>query len=188
MIRSMRKLVVPLMVVLVLGAVCSACGVAEEGPRSTAPAPGAEEGGAASTVPAATTEALGNAFDVAVRIDGAEKLGGYWFEMAYDPAVVDVLDVEDGGFLEEGSERVMFRTEGPDILTETVRFGAWTVPSGAEAAAGADGSGTLAVIHLEAEAAGTNGLELTQVKLYRTDEAAPQTPEPPQSVTLEVVE
>ncbi len=191
MIRSESRLWVSvsiLMLALTLSTGSAAASVSLGGAVLPQPdRPGAIEATTVRIEPSIKTVTVGDVFDMAFVVMGAENLGGYWFEMSYNPAIVEVLDVADSGFLEENSDRVGWRVEGPQILSETVKFGYWTLPEGLDPAPGASGSGTLAVIQLEAKAVGVGGLDLDQVKLYRTDEDFPQAPDATLNAMVDVV-
>ncbi|MEA3459172.1 MAG: cohesin domain-containing protein [Chloroflexota bacterium] len=104
----------------------------------------------------------GQTFDVEVRIENADDLGGYQFSMDFDPAVVQVTNVEDGGFLGSTGRAVI--PLQPVIGNRTLSFAA--VSAGTQP--GPDGDGALAVITLEAVGIGDSPLALHDVKVFNT--------------------
>jgi hypothetical protein len=113
--------------------------------------------------PETSTKEVGAAFDVALRIEGAEDLALFDFDLTYDPDVVSVSDIEEGGFLSSGGQGVF--TKGPEYpVTGTVTYAAAIFVPQPE---GVDGSGDLAVLHLEALSVGTSPLTLAEVRLWR---------------------
>jgi len=113
----------------------------------------------------------GEEFTAGVWIEDADDLGAYEFTMHFDPAVVQVTDVQDWGFLGSGGRTVPdFPDPAIDNDNGTVSFARVSLPPGQ----GADGNGTLAVIFLEAVGIGTSDLEL-DVRLFNTagEEEAP---------------
>ena len=107
---------------------------------------------------------VGDTFTVEVVIEGASNLGGYQFEMDFDPSIVQVVGVEDGGFLGSTGRAVI--PTGPDIdnAVGTLTFGAVSI--GAQP--GPDGEGTLAIITLEAVGVGVSSLHLHDVMVLNT--------------------
>ena len=106
----------------------------------------------------------GATFTVEVLIKEVSDLGGYEFKMDFDPSVVQMVGVEEGGFL--GSTGRMVIPLGPQIdnTTGTVAFGAIS----AGTAPGAEGEGKLATISLKAVGEGVTDLDLHDVKILRT--------------------
>jgi PKD repeat protein len=123
------------------------------------------------------------AFEVALRIEGAEDLALFDFDLTYDPDVVSVSDIEEGGFLSTGGHFVF--SKGPEYpVTGTVSFAAAT-----SAPEGVDGSGILAVLHLEALSVGTSPLTLAEVRLARRgEEGEPFSPDVAEDGTVIVQE
>ena len=114
--------------------------------------------------PAASSVELGAVFTIDIVIDGAEDLGGFEFDLTYDPAIVQVTDVSLGPFL--GSTGRSTGTIGPEIdnTTGRVSFGAFSF--GTEP--GPSGTGTLATITLSAAGAGTSLLDLQNTQVTDT--------------------
>ncbi len=118
-----------------------------------------------SISPAELTVDPGETFTVEVIIREVSDLGSYKFSLAYDPDVVEVREAESGGFVEETGRSVIVL--GPDIDNEVGRvdFSATSF----EDTPGAEGSGTLAVLSLEAMADGVSELRLVEsgLKIFR---------------------
>jgi hypothetical protein len=125
------------------------------------PRPGSAQGALVAVEPAEMAVDPGTTFTATVTVDDAVDLVGYEFEMSYDPAVVAVVDVEPGGFLEEAVPL------GPSIDNEagSLSFGVVTIGEGP----GAEGGGDLAVLTLEALEDGTTVLNLRNVRLLDSE-------------------
>jgi subtilisin family serine protease len=103
----------------------------------------------------------GGSFTVAVRLDGAVDLGGFEFEVRYDPNVVSVERVAMGDLLGSSGREVY--SLGPQIDEGAGRlfFGGFSVGN----APGASQGGTLAEITFRAQRVGDPGLELAGAQL-----------------------
>ena len=106
--------------------------------------------------PPASSVYPGQQFTVTVSIKDATDLRGYQFSMAFNPTVVNVLDVVDASFLGSTGRTVI--PLGPDIDNGAgiVTFGAGSVGE----MAGPNGDGDLAIITLEAVGYGDTALDL----------------------------
>jgi hypothetical protein len=118
--------------------------------------------------PSSSTVTPGAVFVVNVVVDDVADLGGYDFTVAFDPAVVHVQSVALGGFL--GS---MGRTAAPlgpniDNAEGSFTFGGFSYG----AAPGANGTGTVAEVTLQAMAAGSTALTFTKAQLIDTQAQA----------------
>jgi hypothetical protein len=104
-------------------------------------------------------------YTLAVTVEGAEDLGGYQFDLTYDPEMVQVDDAALGAFL--GSTGRNTGPLGPEIDNGTgaVRFGAFSY--GEEV--GPYGDGVLAVVTYTTQLTpGETSLALTGVQLLDT--------------------
>ncbi len=119
--------------------------------------------------PVTSTVVSGQVFTVGIRVEGAEDLAAYKFDLTYDPTLVTVLDADDGGFIEENSDLEVGFTR-LDRDTETVHFEAFGNPPGDDPVPGASGSGRLAVLTLKALAVGEGPLTLGNVRVYDVTE------------------
>jgi hypothetical protein len=102
----------------------------------------------------------GASFTVSVAIEGVSDLGAYEFTLVYDPALVEVVEIEDAGFL-ESSGRTAIPTPVQTVEPGVVTFGAASIGD----ALGPEGSGDLAVVTMEASGIGTTDLILEDVKI-----------------------
>jgi hypothetical protein len=118
--------------------------------------------------PPSSTVAPGAVFVVDVVVDDVVDLGGYDFTVAYDPAVVHVQSVALGGFL--GSTGRTAAPLGPNVdnAAGSFTFGGFSYG----AAAGANGTGTVAEVTLQAMAAGSTDLTFTKAQLTDTQAQA----------------
>ena len=112
----------------------------------------------------ATTDDL---FTLKVDISNVNDLGGFEFELIYDPAVVWVTDVQIGDFL--GSTERTDVSLGPEINNDTgiTAFGGFTFGEHS----GPDGSGELATISFLAQASGSTEVLLKNVQILNTEAA-----------------
>jgi hypothetical protein len=121
-------------------------------------------------VPERSTIGVGENLQIDVAIPDAANLVAYEFTITFDPSVVHVQGVEDGGFL--GTAGGSVTTLGPDIDIETgsVTFGALTMGS----EQGPSGPGVLATVSLTAVGVGSSPLNLYEAQTFDTA-ANPQT-------------
>lgn len=104
----------------------------------------------------------GESFTITVRIDQAQSLGGFEFDLGYDRNIVQVVTITVGNFMFAPGRQVI--TLGPIISNDTghAAFGAVSYGTGA----GPSGSdGILAVIRLTAQNVGSTPLTLSGVQL-----------------------
>lgn len=114
--------------------------------------------------PAEAVVGPGDTFIVEVVIKEARDLGGFQFDLVYDPAIVQVKEVDLGGFLGSTGRSVV--PVGPKVEDEAGRmpFGAISFGSGP----GPSGMGTLAAITLKARGEGSTVLDLRDVQVLDT--------------------
>ncbi len=115
--------------------------------------------------PATQVVAPTESFTVAIRLDQAQSLGGFEFDLEYDHTVVQVVTITIGNFLATPGRQVI--TLGPLIDNHAGRaaFGAVSYGTGP----GANGSdGLLATVRLNAQNAGSTSLTLTNTQLVST--------------------
>ncbi len=115
-------------------------------------------------VPSNSIVSPGEMFTVALEIEDAENLGAFQFDMAFDPAVVQVEAVTLGDFL--GSTGRSTAPLGPEIdnAAGTVTLGGFTFGR----QPGAGGDGVLAIVTLAAQEMGSNWLALDNVQVTAT--------------------
>ncbi|MBC8254744.1 MAG: hypothetical protein H8E35_12070 [Ardenticatenia bacterium] len=109
----------------------------------------------------ASPVASGKTFTVAVEIEGATDLGGFQFDIAFDPAVVQVEDVTLGDLL--GSTGRSTTPLGPviDNAAGAVTFGGFSFGD----QPGPSGDGVLAVVTWTALGVGSSPLHLENVQV-----------------------
>ena len=157
-----RHQLIPLLIIALLSALItiSASAVAPD-PRVT-------------IEPAHSAVSLGETFAIEVMIEGAEDLGAFQFELAYDPSIVQVKEVTVGDFLESTGRSVVPLGPQVDNVAGKVAFGAISFGTGP----GPDRRGTLAVVTLMARGEGGTALDLRDVQVLDTGGS-------PQPVTVE---
>lgn len=110
--------------------------------------------------PATQAVEVGASPTIDVRIDDVTDLGSYEWQITYDPAVLDFVDVVDGPFL--GSTGRSVFCPGAILDVGSVRFGC--VTSGTTPAP-PSGSGVLSTVTFSALAEGTSALTFTFASL-----------------------
>jgi len=107
--------------------------------------------------PPDTTVRIGSPFTVTASILNVTDLGGFQFELTYDPTCVEAIGATLGPFL--GSTGRSVAEVGPTFEPGSVTYGAYSF--GADP--GPNGDGVLATITLEATSVGTSTLHLQDV-------------------------
>ncbi len=102
----------------------------------------------------------GGDFDVEIRVEDIENLGAYEWELTYDPAVLELVEVVNGSFL-GSTGRPVFCLD-PVLDEGSVRLGCVTM--GPEPP-GPTGSGVLSVLTFSPVANGASPLDLSSVQL-----------------------
>lgn len=107
--------------------------------------------------PMAQVVTIGDKFFVSARVSCAVDLAGYQVTLSFDPSVVVVQSVDDGGFLASAGGSVF--VAGPDIDNNagSATIGVTVLRPGPYP----DGSGTLATIALQAVGRGSSELDLS---------------------------
>ncbi|ACV62797.1 Ig domain protein group 2 domain protein [Desulfofarcimen acetoxidans DSM 771] len=110
--------------------------------------------------PATKTVSAGDTFDLDVLITPATAIAGAQFNLSYDPAVLQVNSVTEGGLLKQNGNTSFFLTGVIDNNSGLLNnvAGAITTPGGE-----VSGEGSLAVISFTAKATGTSTLALSNV-------------------------
>jgi hypothetical protein len=114
--------------------------------------------------PSSSTVSTGATLGVNIVVDNAADLGGFEFTMTFDPAVVTAVTVTLGSFLGSTGRSVGAVTPIIDNTTGTVKYAAFSWGVGL----GPDETGTLAVVTLQAVAAGSTSLNFSQAQLTDT--------------------
>ena len=122
-----------------------------------APPPGAE--GAASFVfdPATTTQALGSTFAVNVLLKGAQNVYSVPLQVSYDPKVLQVVNVSNGGLLSQDGQPVAL-VHRDDDTSGALQITA-TRPPGAN---GISGQGTVVTLTFLSKGAGQSTLTISK--------------------------
>lgn len=110
-----------------------------------------------SIYPAVATHAVGSTFQVAVMLANAKDLYSVPVQMHFDPAVLSLVNVDDGNLLGRDGQAValVHRDEGNGMLT----ISASRPPN----TKGVDGQGTLCTLTFKALAAGDSALSLVKI-------------------------
>ncbi len=114
--------------------------------------------------PADSAASLGESFVVQVVIEEANDLGGFQFDLVYDPSVVQVTQALLGGFLESTGRSAM--AIGPEVDNVEGKLSLGAVSFGS--AAGPSGAGVLAAITCIAHGEGSTALALQEVQTLDT--------------------
>jgi general secretion pathway protein D len=113
--------------------------------------------------PEAVTAAVDAEFVVNVTVDGATDVSHAPFYLLYDPAVVEVVDVADGGFLGSDGRPTQFVRNpagGGRLIVGLSRLGRGP---------GVGGSGVLVTVRMKALAAGMTELRFAESSLRDAD-------------------
>ena len=117
-----------------------------------------------------TTIRIGDTFTVHVNAEKVTDLAGWQFDLSFDPDVLKVVDVNEGGFLKRGNQTTFFQQGTIDNTAGSI--------VGLSAAliskSGVTGSGTLLSVRLSAKADGNSQIALHNFQLgSKTGEAIP---------------
>lgn len=123
-------------------------------------------------VPPNIQVAPGTVFSATVKIESAQNLGGYEFDLVYDPGIIEVTSVTPGPFLKSTGRQLVFL--GPVIDSKAGRTGFGAVSFGRPP--GASGDGVLATLQLKARAEGATTLQIEPSGLVYDTAAAPHAP------------
>jgi general secretion pathway protein D len=140
--------------------------------------PGAPTPGAAAQLhfdPANTTMKVGDSTVIGVAISGVNDLYSIPLMIHYNPAVIDVQEVRDGGFLSQ-----------PDVILQHVdeKQGEVVVNAARGKAPGVNGAGTLIGLVVRAIAPGTSSLQVLQVNAKNSQQQS--IPVAPFEATIQV--
>jgi hypothetical protein len=116
------------------------------------------------SLPSLETIREGDRFDVAVTVERIQGLGAFQFTLTYDDDILEFVSVQEGDFL--GSSGRTVNCLPPSQQATTAKFACVTL--GAQPP-GADGSGVLATVTLDARRQGPTPLELENVVLATID-------------------
>ena len=136
---------------------------AAEQPQAAAPAqpaqPAAQPAGAAAFAfdPATVTQAPGSTFAVNIMLRGAQNVYSVPLQVSYDPKVLQVVNVSNGGLLSQDGQPVAL-VHRDDDTTGALQITA-TRPPGAT---GVSGQGTVVTLTFMAKAAGQSTLTISK--------------------------
>lgn len=128
-----------------------------------------------SLVASAPQVAVGSTFTVQMKVANVRDLAAAPMRLKYDPAVLKLVDVQQGGFLGKDNTEVIFSTvpsrQGGETMIQLQRL---------PGSGGVAGSGTLLTMKFEALAAGTSPIAVAEFtlrdsKLIQIHATAPQT-------------
>lgn len=114
--------------------------------------------------PSRLTTTVGQTLTVEVMVSNARNLSSVPIQLQYDAAKLQVVNVSNGGFLEQG-QQVVALTQHDDPTTGSVRITAMRPPD----AAGATGSGSLLTLTFMAKAGGNTTLSIARAGLRNAD-------------------
>jgi len=132
-------------------------------PQAAAPAqpsqPAAQPAGAAAFAfdPATVTQAPGSTFAVNIMLRGAQNVYSVPLQVSYDPKVLQVVNVSNGGLLSQDGQPVAL-VHRDDDTTGALQITA-TRPPGAT---GISGQGTVVTLTFMAKAAGQSTLTISK--------------------------
>ena len=134
-------------------------GVAPAQPAGTSPSPTGNPGGAASFLfdPPTVQVAKGNTFMVNLLISGAQNVYSVPVQLNYDPKMVQLVNVSNGGFLSQDGQAVAV-THREDEKVGQSQITVMRPPG----AGGVSGQGAVATITFEAKASGQTPLTITR--------------------------
>ncbi len=144
-------------------------------PPPPPPSSAAPGGPVVSLVPSAGQVAAGSTFTVQMNVANVRDLAAAPMRLKYDPAVLKLVDVQQGGFLGKDNTEVIFSTvpsrQGGETMIQLQRL---------PGSGGVAGSGTLLTMKFEALAAGTSPIAVAEFtlrdsKLIQIHATAPQT-------------
>ena len=132
-----------------------------------------ESGARVAWVPDAPAAAVGELLSLQLRVSGIQALYGFELQLSYDPAMLEVVDVDAGT---EGDQIAHGGFLSPDFVVENradadVGTISYAVTQSAPAEA-RSGEGPLVVVELRASAAGTATLTIRELLLSDVDGAA----------------
>lgn len=144
-------------------------------PPPPAPANASPAGPVVSLVASAEQVAVGSSFTVQMNVTNVRDLAAAPMRLKYDPAVLKLVDVQQGGFLGKDNTEVIFSTvpsrEGGETMVQLQRL---------PGSGGVGGSGALLTMKFQALAAGTSPIAVAEFtlrdsKLLQIHATPPQT-------------
>lgn len=112
--------------------------------------------------PATSDVPVGETFNVEVKISEAVDIYGWEFKLKWNPNLLDVVDVIEGGFLKKGGDTFFTRrtnnTAGYIVVDCTLLGNV----------SGVSGDGTLAIVEFKAEVQGESNLDICETTLINS--------------------
>lgn len=130
--------------------------------------------------PATQPALLGDPVPVAVRVSGAENIGAYQFDVMFDPSIVQLTSVTDGGFLSTTGRTVVSLPPVIDNTTGVATVGAYSFGT----ASGPSGAGDLATLTFTAVGVGSTNLALGNVVVSDVTGTTQPTSETPGTIDI----
>ena len=128
-----------------------------------------------------TSIRVGDTFTLRVNAEKVTSLAGYQFSLTFDPNVLEVIDVNEGGFLKRGGRTTFFQKGRVDNIEGKI--------AGLSAALisknGVTGTGTLLSVRFSAKADGNSQIALHNFQLGSTTGEAIPTDMRPFTITVE---
>ena len=103
---------------------------------------------------------VGDTFTLHFNTEDVTNLAGWQFDIAYDPAILEAIDVSEGDFLKSDGVSSFFQEGKIDNIVGKI-----TGFNGARLAGGISGTGTLLSVNFAAKAFGESTLTLSNVQL-----------------------
>lgn len=103
---------------------------------------------------------VGDTFTLHFNTEDVTNLAGWQFDIAFDPVILEAIDISEGDFLKSDGESTFFQEGKIDNAVGKI-----TGFSGARLAGGVSGTGTLLSVKFAAKAFGENTLTLSNVQL-----------------------
>ncbi|HYI97503.1 MAG TPA: cohesin domain-containing protein [Bryobacteraceae bacterium] len=111
--------------------------------------------------PASSTTSVGGAANVAIQVTDVNDLYAYQFDLSFDPTVLSITGVSEGGFLSSGGSTFFFPGTIDNALgTLSLTAGALEGP-----VSGVNGGGILAMVQFTGVGFGTSPVTLSNVVL-----------------------
>lgn len=148
-------------------------------PPAPAPAAGPPAPVGLSFNPAAANAATGSTFTVDVVVTGAQDLATVPLQITYDPKIMQLLNVSNGGFLSQDGQAVAL-VHRDDPASGTLQISAQRPPG----TSGVNGSGSVFTLTFAAKGAGTGGIAVTRPALRNS--ASQLVPAMPATATVTV--
>ena len=108
--------------------------------------------------PATITQTAGATFAVNILLSGAQNVYSVPLQVTYDPKLLQVVNISNGGFLSQDGQAVVVLHRGEDDNSGNLQITANRPPG----ASGVNGQGSVVTLTLQAKAAGTTTLTISR--------------------------